>query len=181
VSDVSEPSSENVDVGVTGALGDAIVSTLRESYPHLDFSRFQPIVGPGQDVVVVGPEDLIDFAMAAKDAGFAMFVDLCGVDYFRRDPRFDVVVTVLSLEPPARLRIRVPVSGADPSVPSLTAVYAGANFYEREAYDLFGIDFPGHPDLSRILLPDEWEGHPLRKDYGVGSVPVRFKKAHKAQ
>ena len=79
-----------------------------------------------------------------------------------------------------RLRITVGVAGHDPAMPSLTGVFPGANFYEREAYDLFGIVFTGHPDLTRILLPDDWEGHPLRKDYSVGSVPVQFKGAHKA-
>ena len=154
-----------------------LIAALNQAYPDLDFTRFQPNGGPAQDVVTVGPERLVEFAAFARDAGFKMFVDLCGVDYLRRDPRFEVVVTLLSLAPPARLRIKVPVSASQPSVPSLTGVYAGSNFYERETYDLLGIEFPGHPDLSRILLPDDWEGHPLRKDYAVGSVPVQFKDA----
>ncbi len=120
-------------------------------------------------------------AAAAKAQGFTTFVDLCAVDYFRRHPRFEVVLTVLSYDMPQRLRIRAGVEGTDPSVPTVTDVYPGANFYEREAYDMFGIDFAGHPDLTRILMPDDWEGYPLRKDYGVGSVPVQFKEAHKVQ
>ena len=69
----------------------------------------------------------------------------------------------------------------DPTAPSLVDVYPGANFYEREAFDLFGIGFDGHPDLTRILLPDDWEGHPLRKDEPVGSVPVQFKSSPQAR
>jgi NADH-quinone oxidoreductase subunit C len=84
------------------------------------------------------------------------------------------------MSPPHLLRVRVGVAHDDPVVPSISGIYPGANFYEREAYDLFGIEFAGHPDLARILLPDDWEGHPLRKDYAVGSVPVQFKGAHKA-
>jgi NADH-quinone oxidoreductase subunit C len=144
------------------------------------FSTFEPRTGPRQDVAAVTLETLVEFAEAARDAGFGMFVDLCAVDYLRRDPRYEVVVTLVDIEAPARLRISVGVPAADPSVPSLTGLFPGANFYEREAYDLFGIDFPGHPDLTRILLPDDWEGHPLRKDHAVGSVPVQFKGAHKA-
>ena len=153
---------------------------LGDTFDDVTISVVRPAFGPAQDVAEVPRDRLVEFAAAAHEAGYRMFVDLCAVDYLSRDPRFEVVVTLLSLEPPARLRIRVPVPGADPSVPSITGVYPGANFYEREAYDLFGIDFPGHPDLSRILLPDDWEGHPLRKDYAVGSVPVHFKGAHKA-
>ena len=90
------------------------------------------------------------------------------------------MVTVLDMRDRIRLRVRVPVPGTDPVVPSITGVYPGASSYERETWDLFGIEFEGHPELTRILLPDEWEGHPLRKDHGVGSVPVQFKGAHRA-
>ncbi len=77
-----------------------------------------------------------------------------------------------------RLRARIPVEADDPTCPSLVPVYPGANFFEREIYDLFGISFDDHPDMTRILMPDEWVGHPLRKDYAVGSVPVQFKEAN---
>jgi NADH-quinone oxidoreductase subunit C len=134
-----------------------------------------------QDVAHVPRRQIVEFMQAALDRGYRMFVDLCGVDYLRGDPRFEVVVNVLALDPPHRLIVRVGVPADDPKVPSITGVYPGANFYEREAFDLFGIQFEGHPDLTRILLPDDWEGYPLRKDYEVGSVPVQFKGAHKAE
>jgi NADH-quinone oxidoreductase subunit C len=131
----------------------------------------------GQVQVRVPTERLAEAAASARDAGFAMFVDLCAVDYLHRSPRFEVVAVVLSLDPPVRLRLVGGADADDPVVPSLTSVYPGANFYEREAYDLFGVRFDGHPDLTRILLPDDWEGHPLRKDTPVGAVPVQFKHA----
>lgn len=145
-------------------------------------SRFDSVefdYSHGQVVVRVPREDLIGFVDAAKDAGFRMFIDLCGVDYLHRDPRFEVVVNLLSLEPPRRIRILVGVPGDDPTAPSITGVFPGADFYERETFDLFGIEFDGHPDLTRILLPDDWVGFPLRKDAPVGSVPVQFKGSHK--
>ncbi len=129
----------------------------------------------GQAVVRVPREGLATAAAAARDAGFTMFIDLCAVDYLTRDPRFEVVVNLLSLDPPERVRLLAGIPGDDPTIPTITAVFAGADFYEREAYDLFGIDFVGHPELTRILLPDEWQGHPLRKDHPMGSVPVVFK------
>lgn len=88
--------------------------------------------------------------------------------------RFEVVVHLLRMEGKERKRIHVVADGDPPAVPSVTALWPGANFMEREAYDMFGIIFDGHPNLTRILMPDEWEGHPLRKDYGVGKVLVEF-------
>ena len=129
------------------------------------------------EVITVEPEGLVAVAEAAKEAGFEMCMDLTAVDYLDRDPRFEVVVILLSQSHRQRLRLRCPVPADQPLVPSLTTVYPGANFYEREVYDLMGIAFEGHPDLTRILMPDDWEGHPLRKDYAVGSVPVQFKSS----
>jgi NADH-quinone oxidoreductase subunit C len=86
-------------------------------------------------------------------------------------------VNLLSLSQKRRVRVRVQVPEADPSVPTLFDLYPGTEAMEREAYDMHGIVFVDHPDLTRILMPEDWEGHPLRKDYGVGRVPVQFKEA----
>jgi NADH-quinone oxidoreductase subunit C len=100
---------------------------------------------------------------------------LCAVDWPGREERFEIVYNLTDIDNPARLRIKLPVSGEDPKVPSVTSIWPTANWHEREAYDMFGIVFDGHPDLRRILMPDEWEGHPLRKDYAMGKVPVEYK------
>ena len=158
------------------AAGGALLADLAERFPRARFD-----VSLGDDVVRVEREDLVAFAAAAREAGLTTFIDLCAVDYLNRpEGRFEVVVNLLSMRLRLRLRIHVGVPGEDPQVPSLTGVFAGANFYEREAFDLFGIRFPGHPDLTRILLPDEWQGHPLRKDHPVGAVPVQFKAVEQA-
>jgi NADH-quinone oxidoreductase subunit C len=94
-----------------------------------------------------------------------------------RPERFEVVVNLLSLSRASRVRIRVQVPESDAEVGTLFDLYPGVEAMEREAYDLFGIVFVGHPDMTRILMPEDWEGHPLRKDYGVGRVPVQFKGA----
>jgi NADH-quinone oxidoreductase subunit C len=146
---------------------------LAERFESVEFGDSK-----GQVIVRVPPSDLTGFVEAAKEAGFAMFIDLCAVDYLHRDPRFEVVINLLSLDPPARIRVLVGVPAGE-SVPSITGVFPGADFYEREAFDLLGIEFEGHPDLTRILLPDDWEGFPLRKDVPVGSVPVQFKGTHR--
>jgi NADH-quinone oxidoreductase subunit C len=124
---------------------------------------------------------------AFRAAGFEMCVDLCAVDYLTHPgrtlpegvtpERFEVVVNLLSLSMRQRVRIRVQVPESDPSLDSLFDVFPGTEAMEREAYDLMGIVFTRHPDLTRILMPEDWEGHPLRKDYGVGRVPVQFKEA----
>ena len=153
-----------------------MTEALAAAVPEAEFS-----VVRGDDVARVPREQLRELAEAARDAGFEMFVDLCAVDYLRRRPRFDVVVNLVSISQQRRLRIIAGVPADDPTAPSLVDVYPGANFYEREAFDLFGIGFDGHPDLTRILLPDDWEGHPLRKDEPVGSVPVQFKSSPQAR
>jgi len=132
-------------------------------------------------------ERYLDLVAAYKDAGFETLSDLCAVDYLthpgRQLPpgvnpeRFEVVVNLLSLAQLRRVRIRVQVPAADPSIDSVFDLYPGVEVMEREAYDLLGIIFNDHPDLTRILMPEDWEGHPLRKDYGVGRVPVQFKGA----
>ena len=187
---VEEPAAEAVDEPVEGEVAaafedrvlpdDVLLSGLAESFDGATFTAFEPPTGPRQDVVSVDRADLVAFVTAARGAGFETFIDLCAVDHFTREPRFDVVVNLLSMQHAKRLRIVVGLTHDDPVIPSLTGVFAGANFYEREAWDLFGIRFTGHPDLTRLLLPDEWVGHPLLKDQGVGSVPIRFKGVHKA-
>lgn len=133
----------------------------------------------GQDVVRLPSEDWKAFAEAAKNTGFEVCVDVTVVDWLRQRPeRYEVVANLLSMEHRTRLRMITTVGRNEPSVDSLTPIWQGVNFAEREAYDMFGIEFVGHPDLTRILMPDDWEGHPLRKDFGVGSVPVQFKASH---
>jgi len=132
-------------------------------------------------------ERYAEMVRAFRDAGFETCADLCAVDYLThpgrslpegvKAERFEVVVNLLSLSMRQRVRIRVQVPEHDPVVPTLTDIYSGTEAMEREAYDMVGIIFEGHPDLTRILMPDDWEGHPLRKDYGVGRVPVQFKEA----
>ena len=123
---------------------------------------------------------------AFRADGFEMCADLCAVDYLEhpgralpegvRPSRFEVVVNLLSLSKRQRVRVRVQAGDDEPRVDSLFSLYPGTEAMEREAFDLFGILFDGHPDLTRILMPEEWEGHPLRKDYAVGRVPVQFKE-----
>ncbi len=143
-------------------------------------------VGPGGQLVV-HPDRVhyVPVVRALSDEGYRMCVDLCGVDYLLQPDRplpdgvaperFEVVVNLLSLQDRRRMRVRVQVPADDPVAPSLFELHPGTEAMEREAYDMFGILFTGHPDLSRILMPDDWEGHPLRKDYGIGRIPVQFK------
>lgn len=128
-----------------------------------------------------------DLCEALKADGFAMPIGLTGVDYLThpgrdlpdsiRAERFEVVVELLDMVRHRRVRVRCQVPAADPSIPTLFDLWPGTEYHERETYDMFGIRFDGHPDLTRILMPEEWEGHPLRKDYDTGHVPVQFKEA----
>lgn len=134
----------------------------------------------GQDVARVPAETWREFAETAKESGFDVCVDVTAVDWMRAKPkRYEVVANLLSMEHKTRLRMITTAEREDPTIASITPVWPGAGFAEREVYDMFGIVFQDHPDLTRILMPDDWEGHPLRKDSGVGSVPVQFKASHK--
>ena len=142
----------------------------------------------GQEVIHPTVEQYLDVVKALDDEGYTMCVDLCGVDYLdfmdRALPdgitpeRFEVVVNLLDLSNRRRTRVRVQVPADDPVVPSLFDLYPGTEAMERETFDMFGISFSDHPDLTRILMPEDWEGHPLRKDYEVGRIPVQFKGAN---
>ena len=139
----------------------------------------------GQRVAHVDRASLVDVVRVLRDEGWLMCLDVTGVDYLTNPTRvlpegiaaerFELVVTLISHAERERLRLRVQVPEGDPVVPSLFEVHPGTEAMEREVFDLFGIIFSGHPDLTRILMPEDWVGHPLRKDFAVGSIPVQFK------
>ncbi|MHB1535883.1 MAG: NADH-quinone oxidoreductase subunit C [Acidimicrobiales bacterium] len=141
----------------------------------------------GVAVVHTGVEGYLPLMRALRDDGYDLFVGLTGVDYLThpgRDlppgataERFEVVVELASIRRHARLRVRCQVPGEQPEVPTLFEVWPGSEAHERETYDMFGVRFAGHPDPTRILMPEDWEGHPLRKDYATGHVPVQFKES----
>lgn len=117
--------------------------------------------------ISVARENIVAACEAVKAAGYNFFEDLTAVDWYPQEPRFQLSYHIVSHSLRRRVRLRVLVDSSDASVPSITAAWPSANFYEREVFDLFGIDFPGHPRLTRIMMPEDWQGHPLRKDYPV--------------
>jgi NADH-quinone oxidoreductase subunit C len=150
-------------------------------------TRYGSPVSRSRGQIVVHPTraEYIKVVTALKKEGFNMCADLCAVDYLtasaaREIPvapeRFEVVVNLTNLSTAERIRVRVQIPGTDVTVASLYDVYPGTEAMEREAFDLLGVDFIGHPDLTRILLPEDWIGHPLRKDEAAGRIPVQFKK-----
>jgi NADH-quinone oxidoreductase subunit C len=178
------------DSGAPGADGEP--EPPREAGPALRYGvpvterRGQPVLHPGRDELV----DLV--RMLRDDEGFRVCVDVTAVDYIAyggprglppgvTGERFEVVVGLLAHATAERLRLRVQVPAADPTCPSLFDVHPGTEALEREVFDMFGISFTGHPDLTRILMPEDWEGHPLRKDNPVGAIPVQFKGVRNAR
>ncbi len=141
-----------------------------------------------QDVLHVPREKLRDVVDALRGDGYIQCVDSAGVDYLGYEAdrglpdgiepgRFEVVVTLINHTTRKRIRLRVQVPADDPTCPSLFRLHPGTEAMERETFDLFGISFDDHPDMTRIIMPEDWEGHPLRKDYSVGRIPVQFKGA----
>jgi NADH:ubiquinone oxidoreductase subunit C len=147
----------------------------------------------GQRVLHPSPEQLVDLVRTLRDDdGFNMCLDVTAVDYLTYDAprelpdgiepeRFEVVVILMSHAKRERLRLRTQVPADDATVPSLFDVHPGTEAMEREVFDLFGIAFDGHPDLTRILMPEDWVGHPLRKDEAIGRIPVQFKATQDAR
>jgi len=142
----------------------------------------------GQRVLHASRDQYVSVIKALVDEGYEMCIDLTGVDYLAipqrtigfgiQAERFEVVVNLLSLSQRKRIRVRVQVPSEDATMPTLFDIHPGTEAHERETFDMFGIVFTGHPDMTRILMPEDWDGHPLRKDYSQGSIPVQFKGAN---
>jgi NADH-quinone oxidoreductase subunit C len=124
----------------------------------------------GETTIVVARESIREACALLRDYSeypFNYLSDITCVDWYPAEPRFEVVYHLLSIPKKERLRLKVRLDSASPAVESLTAVWPGANYFEREVFDLFGVRFTGHPYLVRLLMPEDWQGHPLRKDYPV--------------
>jgi NADH-quinone oxidoreductase subunit C len=152
-----------------------------------------PVTESFGQVVLHPPVDRwLETVAACRDDGYVMAIDLTAVDYSahpgRTDlpegvqpERFEVVASLLSHATGDRVRLRTQVPDSDPVVPSLFDLYPGTEAMEREAWDLLGVSFSGHPDHTRILMPEDWEGHPLRRDVAIGRIPVQFRDAPSAR
>jgi len=147
-----------------------ICQAVKERF-GVDSSEFRDQVS-----LLVPPESIVKMCQVLRDEfGFARLASETAVDYWpQQDPRFHVVYQLHSFQHNDRICLRVPVPGSKPFVPTLVTVYLNANWYEREIWDMFGIRFEGHPDMRRILMPEDWDGHPLRKDYPLGYEEVEF-------
>jgi NADH-quinone oxidoreductase subunit C len=151
-----------------------LLDTLRQRFPAAILAAGEY---RGDLSVTLRPQDLRAVAAFLRDEPglrYNFLENLCGVDYLGRTPRFEVVAHLTSIDLAHRLALKVGAPEHDPRVPSLTSLFATANYQERETYDLLGIIFEGHPSLTRILMPDDWVGHPQRKDHPLGDEEVAF-------
>ena len=121
----------------------------------------------GELTLKIAREHIRRAAELVRKSGYNFLEDVTCVDYYPAEPRFQVIYHIVSHSRKARLRLAAPIESIDLEIDSIVPVWPSADFYEREVFDLFGIRFGGHPNLRRIMMPDEWEGHPLRKDYPV--------------
>jgi NADH-quinone oxidoreductase subunit C len=163
-----------------GGYFDEVYDALEEAYPSFSDAIERVVVDRGELTLHIAPEKIAEVCQIMRDdesLRFEMCSSLSGVDYLNSDPRrLHVVYELLSMTYRRRVRLEtaVPAGG---SVPSVTSVYPTADWHERETYDMFGVIFTGHPNLTRVLMPDDWEGFPQRKDYPLGGVPVEYKGA----
>jgi NADH-quinone oxidoreductase subunit C len=160
-----------------------------EQAPEAETMHGVAVTRPRGDTVLHPTrEQYVGVVEALVDEGYLMCVDLTAADYLthpgRTDlptgiepQRFELVVGLINHQTRQRVRLRIQIPADDPTAPSLYEIHPGTEALEREVFDLFGITFDGHPDLTRILMPETWEGHPLRRDYAQGRIPVQFKGA----
>jgi NADH-quinone oxidoreductase subunit C len=163
-----------------GGYFDDLVDSLQVAYPHFAAGITKVVIDRGELTLYVAREHLLGVATALRNdpaLRFEMLTSTSGVDYLGAKDRLHVVINLTSMTFRRRIRLETAVSVEDPHVPSMTALYPGADWQERETYDMFGIIFDGHPGLTRILMPDDWEGFPQRKDYPLGGIPVQYKGA----
>jgi NADH-quinone oxidoreductase subunit C len=145
-----------------------LFATIEKALPGVRFERGASV--DLQPTIYVSREDLPAVARVLRDnpdAGFGLLVELTAIDWSPREPRFEVVYILVAIEHRLRLRVKVRLPGDDPRLATVSDVWPAASWLEREVWDMFGIGFDGHPDPRRLLMPEDWEGHPLRKDYPV--------------
>jgi len=163
-----------------GGYFDEIVDALAAAYPSLDEALTKVVVDRGELTLHVKREHVLELSKVLRNdpaLRFELLSSVSGVDYLGTEHRLHAVYHFTSMTYRRRVRMEAEVSVEDPHVPSVTPIYPTADWQERETYDMFGIVFDGHPALTRILMPDDWDGFPQRKDYPLGGVPVQYKGA----
>ncbi|WP_020526081.1 NADH-quinone oxidoreductase subunit C [Catelliglobosispora koreensis] len=158
---------------------DEVVDALEEAYPGFNDAIERVVVDRGELTLHIVPSKIAEVCAIMRDDPSLRY-ELCssvsGADYFGSDERrLHAVYHLTSMTYRRRIRLECAVTVDDPHLPSVTSIYPTADWQERETYDMFGIIFDGHPGLTRILMPDDWEGYPQRKDYPLGGVPVEYK------
>jgi NADH-quinone oxidoreductase subunit C len=163
-----------------GGYFDEVVDALEEAYPAFREALRGVVIDRGELTLHIEREHIAGVCAALRDnpaLRFELLSSVSGVDYPDQAERLHVVYHVTSMTYRRRIRLEVSVTAEDPHLPSVTKTYPTADWQEREAWDMFGVIFDGHPGLTRILMPDDWDGHPQRKDYPLGGVPVEYKGA----
>lgn len=154
----------NKDAVYQGLAQNIAIQALRAAHPEaITNAKFDR----DELTLVIANDQIRAACRTLQQAGYSFLEDVTCVDWYPLEPRFQVTYHILSQKLKERVRLHVMVESVEPSVDSITSVWPSANFYEREVWDLFGVRFNGHPGLRRIMMPEDWEGHPLRKDYPV--------------
>ena len=162
-----------------GGYFDEVADDLERAYPEFADAIEKVVVDRGELTLHVKREKLVEVAYILRDKLlFEMCLGVNGVHYLEQSGReLHAIYPLLSITHNRRVRLEVSCPDSDPHIPSVVEVWAGNNWHERETYDMFGIIFDGHPGLTRILMPDDWDGHPQRKDYPLGGIEVEYKGA----